>query len=66
LDLFGLPNDRMIEEAPRSWDRVSRRMADVRLLHELYGEIQPLSLAEGLHRTAHWLYQTKRIGLAPR
>jgi nucleoside-diphosphate-sugar epimerase len=66
LDLFGLDRDRLSHEPPRSWDRVSRRVADVQRLHRLYGPRQRLPLAEGLRRTGTWLHRVGRIRRAPR
>ncbi len=50
------PRDvRVALEAPRPWDRVTRRCADTRRLRALHGEAPATPLAEGLARTLRWL-----------
>jgi UDP-glucose 4-epimerase len=62
LRLFDLPEDRLAREAPRAWDGVSRRAADVRRLTALYGAAGArTSLDEGLVRTARWLHQAGHL-----
>jgi UDP-glucose 4-epimerase len=65
LRLFGLDQDRLVFEAPRSWDLVSRRVADTRRMIELYGRRDMTALDEGLVDTARWLHETGRISRAP-
>lgn len=62
LRIFGLPEDRLSCEAPRAWDGVVRRCADVRRLRALYGERgAATSLDEGLRRTARWLREAHHL-----
>jgi len=56
LAVFGLPQDGVIFEEPRSWDRVVRRCASVDLLHKLFGWVPTTPLAEGLRAAAAWLH----------
>jgi nucleoside-diphosphate-sugar epimerase len=66
LDLFDLPNEQLQFEAPRGWDRVSRRVADIQRLTRVFGARQTTDLWVGLQQTAQWLYKTGRIPRGPR
>jgi nucleoside-diphosphate-sugar epimerase len=66
LDLFGLDTDRLVFEPARSWDLVSRRVADIARLTQLYGPTEMRDLDEGLPLAAEWLHRTGRIKRSPR
>lgn len=66
LDMFGLDRNRMSFEEPRTWDLVSRRVADVTRLRALYGHAPDTALGDGLAVTAAWLRDSGRIRQAPR
>jgi len=65
LALFGLPQDRVVLEEPRSWDRVVRRCASVDRLHELFGRVPATPLAEGLGAAAAWLHAAGYVRRKP-
>ncbi len=65
LTLFGLDADRLTFEEPRTWDLVSRRVANIQRLEALYGPVRQTDLTEGLLTTARWLHDTGRIKHAP-
>jgi nucleoside-diphosphate-sugar epimerase len=56
LRLFDMPEDRMILEEPRAWDRVVRRCASVARLRALFGWVPSTPLAEGLRQAARWMH----------
>ena len=55
LQLMDLPADWMHVVARRPWDRVVRRVADVRRLRERYGAVPSTPLEVGLPETVRWL-----------
>jgi len=56
LELFALPESRVVFEEPRSWDRVVRRCASVERLRALFGWVPATPLADGLREAAAWLH----------
>lgn len=64
--LFDLPESRIEIDAPRSWDRVVRRVASTALLERLYGRVPETPLDEGLRRTAQWLRSSGYLHQEPR
>jgi UDP-glucose 4-epimerase len=66
LELFGLDGDRMSFEEPRTWDLVSKRVADTSRLEALYGATPRTQLAQGLVTTARWLHDSGWIKQAPK
>src|SRR6185503_6223369 len=63
LELFDLPAHRLTVGAPRGWDHVTRRAADVRRLSALYGRVPRTPLDEGLRETARWLLRSGHVRL---
>jgi nucleoside-diphosphate-sugar epimerase len=61
LRLFGAPDDRLSFEAPREWDCVVRRCADVTRLRALFGAAPGSDLGRGLAVTARWLHRVGEI-----
>lgn len=62
LLLFDLPENRMIFEEPRAWDRVVRRCASVERLRSLYGWVPATPLVNGLHEAARWMRAVGYVG----
>jgi nucleoside-diphosphate-sugar epimerase len=51
--------------APRDWDRVERRCADVMRLRERFGFVPDTPLEAGLRQTLAWLHSKGFINRAP-
>jgi nucleoside-diphosphate-sugar epimerase len=55
------PRDAMILDAPRPWDRVVRRCADVTRLRSLFDDVPATSLEDGLRATHDWLVARRHL-----
>ena len=55
LAIRGRAADAVTLEAPRGWDRVSRRCGDVSKLRARFGEVPATPLSDGLQKTYDWL-----------
>jgi nucleoside-diphosphate-sugar epimerase len=61
LSMRGRADGQLVLEAPRAWDRVTRRSADVTRLRRLYGRVAETALKDGLARTHAWLFARGHI-----
>jgi UDP-glucose 4-epimerase len=65
LRLYGLPENRLRFEEPRSWDRVVRRYASVERLRQLFGWVPSTPLADGVQRAARWMQAAGYVARKP-
>lgn len=66
LAMFGAGADRLRIGAPRSWDAVVRRVADVSRLRSVFPSACQTPLDQGLGRAARWLHESGYLSRGPR